>query len=140
MLPVIGQKATMRRHFRQCEVNLFAELSHDDNPVHTDPEYAQESIFGGPIVHGVFVASMFSALLGKSLPGEGSIYLNQDLQFRAPVYPGDAVEAEVEVMEVQPHKRGHLVKLATRATVRHHAEAPRLAVEGEATVLLPAAA
>lgn len=139
MLPLIGQKATMRRHFRQCEVNLFADLSHDENPVHTDEAYARETLFGGPIVHGVFVASMFSALLGTSLPGEGSIYLNQELQFRAPVYPGDDVEAEVEVMEVQPHRRGHLVKLATRAIVHHRTEAPRLAVEGEAMVLVPTA-
>lgn len=139
MVPTIGQKASMRRHFRQCEVNLFADLSHDENPVHTNNSYARETIFGGPIVHGVLVASMFSALLGTSLPGEGSIYLGQDLQFRAPVYPGDTVDAEVEVVEVTPHTRGHLVKLATRAIVHHRSEIPRLAVEGEATVLVPAA-
>jgi 3-hydroxybutyryl-CoA dehydratase len=82
---------------------------------------------------------MFSALLGTSLPGEGSIYLGQDRQFHAPVYPGDTVDAEVEVVDVTPHRRGHLIRLATKAVVHHSAEAPKVAIDGEARVLMPRA-
>ena len=79
------------------EIALFAELSTDHNPVHLDDDYARDTIFQGRIAHGMLTAGLISAVIGEQLPGHGTVYLGQTLKFRAPVRPGDRVEATVAV-------------------------------------------
>lgn len=107
----IGQSYEMERTFSLEEVRLFAELSYDTNPLHTDADFAKNSIFGQQIVPGFLTASLFSAIIGTKFPGIGSIYLNQDMSFYKPVHPGQLVVAKVEVKELFPEK--NRVLLAT---------------------------
>ena len=93
----IGETATITRQFTQADIDAFAQLSGDTNPVHLDEAYARTTYFGGRIAHGMLVVSLISSLLGNTLPGPGCIYLGQDLKFLAPVRPGDTVTARVEV-------------------------------------------
>ncbi|MFC3149524.1 MaoC family dehydratase [Litoribrevibacter euphylliae] len=100
----VGQKAQVTRKFTEHDVGLFSELSLDFNPVHLDPDFAEKSIFGQRIVHGMLVSSLFSGLLGKQLPGEGTNYVGQNLKFKKPVYLDQEVTAIVEVTEVRDDK------------------------------------
>lgn len=104
-LPAVGARATRSNTFTPEAVARFAELVGDHNPAHLDATYAARTPFGRPIVHGMFVASMISGILGEELPGPGSIYLGQTLRFEAPVYVGDTVTATVEVAAVREGKR-----------------------------------
>ena len=104
-LPVVGARASRSRAFTQEDVAQFAALVGDRNPIHLDAEAAARTLFGRPIVHGVFVASLISAILGEDLPGPGSIYLSQSLRFEAPVYVGDTVTATAEVTAVRAERR-----------------------------------
>ena len=96
----IGMSRKISKTIGDAEIEMFATLSEDHNPLHLSDEAAAKSIFGGRIAHGMLSASLFSALLGERLPGHGTIYLEQNLRFLAPVKPGDNVEAEVEVTEI----------------------------------------
>jgi len=100
----LGQKATIQKTFTEEDVNLFAELSGDMNPVHIDEVKAKESIFGQKVVHGAFVSSLISALLASKLPGEGTIYLGQECKFKAPVFIDDTVTVTCEVIEIIKEK------------------------------------
>jgi acyl dehydratase len=104
-LPALGERASRSQVFTQAAVVAFAELTGDRNPVHLDAEYAAHTSFGRPIVHGMFVASLISGVLGEELPGPGSIYLGQTLRFEAPVYAGDTITATAEVTAVRAEKR-----------------------------------
>jgi 3-hydroxybutyryl-CoA dehydratase len=88
-----------------ADVDTFAELIGDFNPIHVDDAYARRSRFGGRIAHGVFTTGLISAVLGNELPGPGAIYLSQQLQFTAPVYLDDTITAVVEVTAWRPDKR-----------------------------------
>jgi len=125
----VGQKAQVTRKFSENDVGQFSELSLDFNPVHLDPEYAEKSMFGQRIVHGMLVSSLFSGLLGKHLPGEGTIYLGQDLKFKKPVYLDQEVTATVEVIEVRDDKP--IITLATTC-VNDEGE---IVISGEAVVM-----
>ena len=81
-------------------MNTFAELSGDNNPIHIDETVAKNSRFGERIVHGIFVASFISKIIGTKLPGKGSIYLEQNLQFKAPVYIDEEVCICVKILEI----------------------------------------
>jgi acyl dehydratase len=128
---LVGDKVSLAKVFTQEDVERFSELSLDTNPIHLDPDYAKSTTFGRRVVHGMLVASLFSGLLGKKLPGEGSIYLGQSLRFKAPVYPGDEITATVEVTEVRQDKP--IVTLQTTCT---NAEG-KVVIEGEAVVMAP---
>ena len=92
------------------EIELFAELSTDHNPVHLDDAYARDTIFEGRIAHGMLTASLISAVIGEQLPGHGTVYLGQTLKFRAPVRPGDRVEATVRcARSTTPRRRSRLI-------------------------------
>jgi 3-hydroxybutyryl-CoA dehydratase len=108
------------------QLEQFALATGDRNPIHFDDAYAAETRFGGRIAHGMLVGGLISALLADELPGPGTIYLGQELRFRAPVRPGDRVRCEVEVTEVD----GRRVTLVTRAWVGE-----TLVVDGSAQVL-----
>ena len=122
----IGQKASLTKRFGAAEVNAFAGLSEDFNPLHLDPAFAASTVFERPIVHGMLLASLFSGLLGQQLPGEGSVYLGQSLSFKQPVFVGDEVTAEVEIIALRDDKP--IVTLATRILTQSGA----IAVTGEA--------
>lgn len=94
-----GQTAELTHTFTQQDVEAFARLSGDRNPVHLDAQYAAGTRFGGRIIHGMLVASLISAVLGTQLPGPGAIYLSQQLSFRAPARPDVPLTARVTVTE-----------------------------------------
>jgi 3-hydroxybutyryl-CoA dehydratase len=95
----LGEEAAIERTFTKDDVEQFAYLTNDVNPVHLDPEYAKSTRFGTCIVHGALVASLLSAVLGNQLPGPGAIYISQELKFLAPVYVGEKLKARVEVID-----------------------------------------
>ena len=101
----IGMARSVSKTIGDREIAMFAELSTDHNPVHLDDAYAQDTIFEGRIAHGMLTAALISAVIGEQLPGHGTVYLGQTLKFRAPVRPGDRVEATVTVREIDHARR-----------------------------------
>ena len=91
--------------FTQNQVQDFAKVSGDNNPIHLDPEYAKETIFKKPIVHGMLAASIFSKILGTVFPGEGTIYRKQTLSFMAPMYVEELYKISIVIIEID-NKRG----------------------------------
>lgn len=124
----IGQTATLQKTFTAADVTAFAGISLDINPVHMSEGYAKHSLFGRRVVHGMLTASLISAVLGNQLPGPGTIYLGQELKFVAPVYLGDDITAQVEIIELREDKK--IVKLSTTCTNQDG----RPVVTGTATV------
>ena len=124
----IGDKASLSKAFTAEDVEQFARLSLDANPLHLDEAAAADSVFGRRVVHGALVSSLFSALLGMELPGEGTIYLGQTSSFKAPVFLDEEITATVEVTEVR-EARG-IAKLKTTAVN----SAGKTVITGEATV------
>jgi len=128
----IGMVCTLTKEVTDRDIELFAEVSTDRNPVHLDDAYAADTIFAGRIAHGMLTAGLISAVIGEQLPGHGSVYLCQSLKFLAPVRPGDIVTAEVEVLEIDYSKRR--VTLDTRCLVDG-----KPVLKGQASVLAPSA-
>jgi 3-hydroxybutyryl-CoA dehydratase len=125
-----GQSAEIERTVSAADIDAFAAVSGDDNPVHLDEAYAATTQFGERIAHGMLAGAFISAVLGAKLPGPGAIYLSQSLRFRRPVKIGDTVSAQVAVTGLDD-RRGHV----TLATVCHVNGKP--VVEGEALVMVP---
>jgi 3-hydroxybutyryl-CoA dehydratase len=115
----------------EADVSLFAEVTGDINPVHLDEEYANGTLFQGRICHGMLSAGLVSAALANKLPGIGTIYLGQNLQFTAPVRIGETVRAEVEVVDLNVQK--NIAKLRTTCTTQNGT----VVIKGEATVVPP---
>ena len=128
----IGMTRSLAKVITNRDIELFAEVSTDQNPVHLDDDYAQDTIFEGRIAHGMLTAGLISAVIGEQLPGHGTIYLGQTLKFLAPVRPGDRVVAEVKVTDIIHAKRR--VALDCRCTV-----GDTVVLKGEAMVLAPSA-
>lgn len=128
----VGQSATISKVVSPEVVKQFADLVGDRNPVHLDPEHAARSRFGRPIAHGMLAASLISAALGTELPGPGTIYLSQTLQFRKPVFVGDEVTATVTIVAMREDR-----PILTLETVCSN-QAGEVVVTGEATVLFEA--
>ena len=126
----IGMKRHLRKQVTDRDIEMFAEISTDHNPVHLDDAYAQDTIFEGRIAHGMLTAGLISAVIGEQLPGHGTVYLGQSLKFLAPVRPGDMVLAEVEVTDIDHAKRR--VTMQTRCEVDG-----KNVLKGEAIVLAP---
>ena len=126
----IGMIRSLRKIVTDRDIALFAEVTADHNPVHLDEDYAQETIFGGRIAHGMLTAGLISAVIGEQLPGHGTVYLGQSLKFLAPVRPGDMVLTEVEVTSIDHAKRR--VSMNTRCMVNG-----KKVLVGDATVLAP---
>ena len=126
----VGDTAEITRTIAESDIEAFADVTGDRNPVHLDDEFAKNTRFGRRIAHGMLTASLISSVLANHLPGEGSVYLGQTLQFVAPVFPGDEVTARVTVVEVRENRP--IVKLET-VCVNQRGET---VIRGEATVLV----
>jgi acyl dehydratase len=124
----IGDKATLSKAFSESEVEYFAKISLDDNPIHLNQEYAESTVFGQRIVHGILVASLLSGLMGGKFPGHGTVYLGQSLNFKAPVYIDEEIEASVEVVKIREDK-----PIITLKTLCVKSDGT-IAIEGEAVV------
>ena len=128
----VGMSRDLTKIVTDQDIEMFAEVSTDRNPVHLDDAYALDTIFGGRIAHGMLTAGLISAVIGEQLPGHGTVYLGQSLKFLAPVRPGDRVRAVVTVLAIDYGKRR--VQLETRCEVDG-----KPVLTGEATVLAPSA-
>jgi len=126
----VGQSETYSKEVKASDVVGFAEISGDRNPIHLSEHFAAKTPFGGRIAHGLYTASLISAVIGTRLPGPGAIYISQTLRFLAPVRIGDVVVARVEVTE--------LIEKGRRATLTCKCSVGETAVlEGEAVVKIP---
>ena len=126
----LGDSAEITKTITEADVEAFAEATGDHNPIHLDDEFAKTTRFGRRIAHGMLTASLISAVLANKLPGEGSVYLGQSLQFVAPVFPGDEVTARVTIKEIREDKP--ILKLET-ICVNQRGDT---VIRGEATVLV----
>ena len=124
----VGMSAGVSKTITKADILLFSAVSTDTNAVHLDEEFGKTTMFGGRIAHGMLTASVISAAIAGRLPGPGTIYLGQNLKFKAPVKPGDTVHAKVTVKEVITDRRR--VTLETVCTVRD-----KVVIDGEATVM-----
>ena len=126
----VGMSETLSKTVSSSDVIGFAELTGDRNPLHLSQHFAARTPFGGRIAHGLYTASLISALLGTRLPGPGAVYLSQTLKFLAPVRIGDTVDVEVKVIELMPEK--HRARLSSICSVKGE-----VVLEGEALVKVP---
>lgn len=124
----VGMTATFAKTITEADIVLFASVSGDNNAMHINEEFAQASQFKGRIAHGMLSASVISAAIAGRLPGPGTIYLSQNLRFKAPVRPGDTVHAIVTIKEIMPEKRR--VSLTTICTV-----GGKVVIDGDALVM-----
>jgi 3-hydroxybutyryl-CoA dehydratase len=124
----VGMTAAYEQTVTEADIQAFADVTGDHNPLHLDEEFARHTRFGGRIAHGMLTAGFISTALA-TLPGPGTIYLSQTLAFRAPVRIGDTIEARVTVAEILPEKRK--VRLTTQCRVGDTA-----VVDGEAMVIV----
>jgi 3-hydroxybutyryl-CoA dehydratase len=125
----VGDSAEITKTIEQADIDTFAGVTGDHNPVHVDEEFAKTTRFGRRIAHGMLTASLISSVLANKLPGEGSVYLGQTLQFVAPVFAGDEVTARVTVKEIREDKP--ILKLETICMNQRD----EVVIRGEATVL-----
>lgn len=127
-----GMTAACNLYVGETEVNAFAQLSGDDNPLHLDDAYAQDCGFSGRVAHGMLALAAISRLIGTQLPGPGSLWLSQEFQFVAPVFVGDTIEARVTVQSVS--RAARIVVLETSAA---QTESNRVVLRGMARVRVP---
>jgi len=126
----LGQTEKWTKKVQSSDVVGFAEVSGDRNPIHLSEHFAARTPFKSRIAHGLYTASLISAVLGTRLPGPGAIYLSQSLNFRAPVRIGDSVDVTVEVVELL--EKGNRAKLACTCSVEG-----TVVLDGEAMVKVP---
>ena len=124
----IGQTAKLTKVITSEDIELFAEISMDKNPVHLDESYAKTTIFKKRISHGMLYGSFISAVIANQLPGPGSIYMKQSFTFLKPVYIGDEITAVVEIIEI-PKEQTY--KLLTRCFNQDN----QLIIDGIALIL-----
>ncbi len=125
-----GMSASFGKTVTDADICLFAGLSGDTNPVHLNDAFAKETMFKGRIAHGMFGASLISAVFGTKMPGPGCIYVSQSLKFKAPVRVGDTMIARVTVTKL--HEKKKFVEFETVVLVGEKA-----VIEGEATLMVP---
>ena len=126
----VGMTDSFTKTVTDKEIQMFADLSGDHNPVHLDEAFAQKTMFKGRIAHGMLSAGFISTALGTKLPGEGCIYMAQNLKFKAPVRIGDTVTATVTVTEVNLEK-----KRASLTTICKVGDT--VVIEGDALMMVP---
>src|SRR5262249_38447705 len=106
MKPEVGQKARRSKTVTGRDIELYAEITDDRNPLHFDPDFASRTRFGRLVAQGGITAGMLNALVAMDLPGPGTVFMSQSLRYLAPTYLGDTLTAEVEVLAVKPHNPG----------------------------------
>ncbi len=129
----VGMEETLSKEVHASDVVGFAEVSGDRNPIHLSEHFAAKTPFKTRIAHGLYTASLISAVLGTRLPGPGAVYLSQTLKFRAPVKIGDTVTVTVKVVELDPEKSRAKLDCTCRVE-------DTVVLEGEALVKVPTAA
>ena len=129
----VGMAETLERTVTAADIEAFAEVSGDINPLYLDDAYAKTTRFGERIAHGMLSAGFISAVLGTRLPGPGSIYMSQNLRFMAPVKIGDTVTTKVEVSAIEAAK--NRVSFATTCSV-----GDTVVVQGDALIMVPSRA
>ena len=125
-----GQTAQFSKVVTEHDIMLFASLSGDHNPVHLDAEYAAGTMFKERIAHGMFSGALISAAVACELPGPGTIYLGQQMEFKLPVKIGDELTVQLEILEKLPKFR---VRIATRVVNQRD----EIVVDGEALIIAP---
>ncbi len=110
----VGDSTTLVREVSEKDIELFAYISGDINPLHLNEEYAKTTQFGGRIAHGLFCALMLTTAVATKLPGPGSVYRGQEMKFHRPVRIGDTLTATLVIVEKK--KRGHLIKIECAIT------------------------
>ncbi|MDN5215420.1 MaoC family dehydratase [Fulvivirgaceae bacterium BMA12] len=125
-----GQTFEMDFSFTQDEVVAFAEVTGDKNPIHINAGYAENTIYKKPIMHGYLGGSVFSKIFGNHFPGEGTVYLNQKLEFRRPMYAGENYQAVLRVLEI--HESRHRALIETKII---HVADQKPVITGEANVI-----
>jgi 3-hydroxybutyryl-CoA dehydratase len=128
-----GVEASMAHTVKGQDIDDFARVSGDVNPVHLDEAYAATTPFKRRIAHGILTASYISAVLGTKLPGPGCIYVSQTLTFRAPVHIGDEVIATVRITDLIPEKRRAIFHCVCKV-------GDKAVLEGEAVLMVPSRA
>ena len=126
----LGMSESFSKVVSSSDVVGFAELTGDRNPIHLAQHFAANTPFKTRIAHGLYTASLISAVLGTRLPGPGALYRSQTLNFHGPVKIGDVVQVVVEVVELTP--KGRMVRLSCEASVDG-----KLVLDGEAVVSVP---
>jgi 3-hydroxybutyryl-CoA dehydratase len=126
----VGLTEELRKTIDASDVVGFAEVTGDRNPIHLSEHFAAKTPFGTRIAHGLYTASLISAVLGTRLPGPGAVYISQTLNFRAPVKIGDTVAVKVAVAELMPGKSR--ARLACTCSVEEE-----IVLDGEAWVKVP---
>ncbi|SFQ95476.1 MaoC family dehydratase [Desulfoscipio geothermicus] len=126
----VGDKASFTKTITETDITLYGAVSGDFNPVHFNSVYAEKTMFKNRIAHGMLTAGLISAILGMQLPGPGTIYLSQSLSFRSPVFIGDTITAQVEVLEKEDEKKQ--IKLSTVCKNQND----KKVIVGEAIVML----
>ena len=126
----VGQQASFEKHVEEKDIQLFAAMSGDRNPVHLDAEFAAGTLFKERIAHGMFSGALISAAVACELPGPGTIYIGQQMTFQKPVKIGDTLTVRLEILEKLPKFR---VRIATRVFNQRD----ELVVDGEAEILAP---
>ena len=127
----IGQSAEFTKTISESDVYLFAGITGDHNPMHVNDVYAKQSRFGERLVHGLLSSSLISTVIGTKLPGNGSIYVEQNIEFKAPVVFGDTITAKVEVKEILLDK--NRVKLRTYCINQYD----EVVIDGYAVIIPP---
>ncbi|MCW8906705.1 MAG: MaoC/PaaZ C-terminal domain-containing protein [Sedimenticola sp.] len=129
----VGRSACFSKSLTEDDLVLFAKISGDVNPVHLDEEFARDTLFGGRIAHGMWTGSVISAAVATVLPGPGTIYLEQNLQFRRPVRPGDEITVQLTVSAKLDDAKRHVA-----LDCQVHNQEGVLVAGGDARVLAPA--
>ncbi|MFQ5757304.1 MAG: MaoC family dehydratase [Acidiferrobacterales bacterium] len=114
-IPEVGQKAHRSRMVTARDIELFTEISGDRNPLHYDEEAARATRFGGIVVQGGVTSAILNAVVAEDLPGPGTVFLQVNWSFKAPVRPGDTITGEVKVVKVRQDKP--ITELETRVVL-----------------------
>jgi len=126
----VGTTDGFSRTISEADIQTFAKVSGDENPVHLNPEYAKGTVFKGCIAHGILTASFISTVIGTRMPGPGCIYVAQNLKFKAPVWAGDMVKAVCTVTELNETQK--FAKIKTQCFV-----GDTMVIDGNATIMVP---
>lgn len=126
----VGDTAEISKVISEADIVNFAGITGDFNPIHLNPEYAKNTMFGERIAHGMLTASFISTLIGCCIPGKNALYLSQEIKFLKPVKIGDVITAKAEVIEKKDEKRRVIIK--TTILNQHNA----IVIDGEAVAMV----